>query len=273
MILLVNAPAPLEAAFREQGRQVTNFALKGGRYSMHSLLEGQSPGLFMQAESLGTRVFITGLEHSPCPTLFWAIDSHLNLFWQRWYSMLFDLVLTPHPSLFQPLPQSCRPKDVRLMAWFGQKRSWTPHRQRAHALAFCGRLTEHRPIRSLLVELLEPEGLHLEKDISFEAMMSMYDQSRVAPNEAIAMESNFRLLEAASSGCLLLSQDVGDDQNCLLQPGKEFLIYHDGLELLDQVRWAASRPEAAEAMGLAAMRRIQAEHLPRHRARMILDLA
>jgi hypothetical protein len=45
------------------------------------------------------------------------------------------------------------------------------------------------------------------------------------------------------------------------------------LELLEWVDQLAARPERAEAIGRAAWRRVQAEHLPRHRAAAILHEA
>jgi len=86
----------------------------------------------------------------------------------------------------------------------------------------------------------------------------------------MANEVNFRLMEGASSGALVLSPNVGADQDALLEPGSECLIYRDGLELLDCVSWAALRPVAAETIGRAALQRIQAEHLPIHRVGQVL---
>jgi hypothetical protein len=272
-ILLIDVPAVLVEAFRREGHTVKTPVFEGGVFYLPALLDGFEPDMVMQAERLGPRVFLGGLERLSCPTLFWAIDSHLNLHWQRWYSLLFDLVLTPHVSLFQTLPRLCRPANLTRFAWFGSNRAWRPYSERKQALSFCGRVDRHRHIRAWLVELLRPLGLRHAQDIDFEHMMRLYEDTRLAPNESIANEVNFRLLETASAGCLALSPDVGGDQNALLEPGKEFLIYRDGLELLDQIAWALRRPDRAEVMGLAAMRRVQAEHLPEQRMRAAVRAA
>jgi hypothetical protein len=101
-------------------------------------------------------------------------------------------------------------------------------------------------------------------------MLALYDDTRILPNESLCTEVNFRLMEGASCGCCLLTPDVGEDQDVLLEPGKECLIYTDGLELLERIDHLIIRPEQTEAIGYAAWRRIQAEHLPRHRAAAIL---
>lgn len=272
-ILLIDPIPDLENAFKDAGHSVKTLRLNGGVFYLPALFDGFQPDLLLQSEWLATRSFLGGLQHVSCPTLFWALDSHLNLYWQRWYGQLFDAVLSPHVSLFNALPPLCRPARLERFAWFGSRETWRPHAQRRHSLSFCGRVDKHRRIRAWLIELLGPEGLHHVQNIDFKDMMRLYGETRITPNESIANETNFRLLEAASAGCLVLSPDVGEDQNALLEPDTEFLIYRDGLELRDQARWAMRQPEAAERMGLAAMRRIQAEHLPEHRAAFVLDVA
>ena len=270
----------LPAVLQELGHNVLTLApnpaaAPGTVLNMPALLRAKNfkPDLILQAEHLGRRIFLEGLEEFDCPKIFWAIDSHLNMFWQQWYALLFDAVLTPHVSLFEALPEIRRPKILRRFSWPGQRRDWVPHDQRGRAMSLCARLDRHRPVRVWLAELLRPRGLYVTDGLDMAGMMRLYDDSRVVPNECIANEVNFRLLEGASSGCLVLGPDVGEDQNALFAPDKEFLIYRDGLELLDLAAWAQKRPESAEAVGRAAMRRVQAEHLPEHRAATVLELA
>ncbi|MDR0339375.1 MAG: glycosyltransferase [Desulfovibrio sp.] len=274
-ILVIDGDPILARALRDAGHTVDNIVPGGGVIDLPALVRhvGVEPDLLVQQERLGPRSYLVGLAEIGCPSVFWAVDSHLNLYWQRFYALLFDAVLTPHVSLFKALPKALRPPCLRRFALFGSERAFTPHRERRHALSMWARVDKHRPIRAWLIELLRAEGLYHTQDIDFEAMMRLYGDSRVVPNECIANEVTLRLMEGASAGCLVLSPDVGEDQNALLEPGTEFLIYHDGLELLDQVRWAAARPGRAEVIGLAARRRILADHLPASRAAELLVLA
>lgn len=273
-ILLVDALNSLEKAVRQQGHEVLSLNLAGAVLHLPGLLarHGFTPDLVLQQERLGPRVFFTGLDEVPCPTVFWAIDTHLNLFWQRWYALLFDAVLTPHVSLFEALPPQPRPPHLTRFAWPGSRRTFKPHAGRTNALGLCARIDGHRPVRAWMTELLAPLGLRPQDGLSYAEMMALYDDSRAVPNESIANEVNFRLMEAASAGCLVLTPDVGDDQNALLEPGTECLVYRDGLELFELASWAAARPDRTEALGRAAMRRIQAEHLPEHRAARLAGL-
>ena len=274
-ILLIDPMPALDEALRAAGHEVRTLRLGPGVFHLPGLLHHMdfSPELVLQQECLGLRRYFGGLDTLNCPTLFWAVDSHLNMFWQQWYALLFDAVLTPHVSLFKALPEERIPRVLQRFSQMGQRRQWVPHEKRGHGLSLCARMDQHRPVRGWLVDLLKPEGLHAVDGLSMDEMMGLYDDSRIVPNESIANEVNFRLMEAASSGCLVLSPDVGEDQDELLLPGKEFLVYHDGLELLEQTAWAKKRPQTVEAMGRAAMARIQAEHLPEHRADTVVRLA
>ena len=279
-IVLVDVLPVFERCLKELGHTLKVFHFGGGVFHLPSILAqaGFSPDFVLQQEVLGKRNYLGGLDRIDCPTAFWALDSHLNMFWHMWYARLFDLVLTPHVSLFNALPEQCRieqsggqaQSQIRRFAWPGEARAFVPHAERANTLGLCARMTGHRPMRAWLTELLRPRGLVLKEGLPHDQMMAFYDATRTVPNECLANEVNFRLMEGASSGALVLSPNVGEDQDALLEPGKEYLIYRDGLELLDCVSWASLRPAAAEKMGHAALRRIQAEHLPLRRMEQLL---
>lgn len=275
-ILVIDAYPQLVRALRELGHTVHDLYGFAEFFSLSDYMEesGFKPDLLFQQEHLVRRSFIRGLDTAPFPTVFWPLDTHINMYWQQWYSLLFDVVLTPHVSLFDLLPKECRPPSTNRFAWYGEPRPFRPFAERIHDLGFCGRLCPvNRPIRTWMLELLERQNLKVVDGIPQEEMFRFFDDVRCVPNETLAHETNFRILEAGSSGCLILSPDIGEDQNALLEPGKELLVYHDALELLDQTAWAKAHPEAAEKIGRAALERISAEHTPLHRAQTLLDLA
>ena len=230
------------------------------------------PDLIFQEEFLGPRVLLQGLESFACPKIFWSVDTHLNLFWQKHYGRLFDGVMTPHMSLLSERPEIF-PHAARL-ARFGNEIPWRPFAERDVPVSFVGRITEHRPTRKWLAEFLaENYPAELHSDIAFGEMLSLYQRTRLAPNEAIMAEVNFRLMETASCGCLPLSQEVGPDQDVLFAPGREIETFSHILELKALLDHYLDRPEEAERKARAAWERVQREHLPRHRAGAVLDFA
>ena len=230
------------------------------------------PDLIFQEEFLGPRALLKGLESFDCPKIFWSVDTHLNLFWQKQYGRLFDGVMTPHMSFLSERP-GLFPHAARL-ARFGNEIPWRPFKERDVPVSFVGRITEYRPTRKWLAEFLaENYPAELHSDIAFSEMLNLYQRTRLAPNEAIMAEVNFRLMEATSCGCLTLSQEVGPDQDMLFAPGREIETFSHILELKALLDHYLDRPEEAERKARAAWERVQREHLPRHRAKAVLDFA
>ncbi len=272
-ILCLDCPG-LAGAFRELGHQATALSLAPGKNDLAAVLHGLDarPDCIIHHELLGERRILNNLETAPCPTLFVAVDTHLNLFWHRSYGRLFDAVATPHLTWFESLPVEWRHPQVFRFSHTGQERPWAPHRLRQHDLALCARMTQHRQLRQWMADMLRAShGLHLQDNLSFAAMLDLYADSRLIPNESICFEVNFRLLEGASCGAVVLSPETGPDQDCLFVPGKEMLVYRDGLELREQIAWLKRRPEQAESIGRAAWERVRREHLIRHRAQALLE--
>lgn len=238
-------------------------ASEGGRFR---------PDVVIQMEHIGRRVFLSGLAELPCPKVFWAVDSHLNLFWQRWYGRLFDVVLTPHKSLFDALPQEWQLGDVRRAAMQGCDRPWRPHAGRTHAASFVGRIDQNRPQRFRFAQLLEQRHGVKPCVLPYHEMMPLYDDTRILPNESICREFNFRIMEGASCGCCVLTENIGDDLAANFEPGSEVLTYGHALELDELLFFLAGRPGVTEKIGKAAHRRVMESHLLEHRVADLLRM-
>lgn len=272
---------PLPVILQDLGHNVLTLApgaaaAPGTVLNMPALLREKDfkPDLILQGEHLGRRIFLEGLEELSCPKVFWAVDSHLNMHWHHYYARLFTAVLTPHLSLWQKLPPAWRHPLVRQMTRHGQNMPFKPHAERLHNFCLVGVINEHRPLRRNLCALLEKRWpVEIRQNLPFGEMMQLYANSRIVPNEAIAFEVNYRLMEGASCGAVVLTPDIGEDQNALFEPDKEIVLYSHAAHLLEEAERLMAEPKRAQAIGYAAWQRVQAEHLPVHRAHFILDLA
>ncbi len=181
----------------------------------------------------------------------------------------------PLHSSTAPCPASdspCPGLKVAVLPWFGEKRRFTPHAARPQTVGFVGRITAQRPARKRFVDLLSIACRAATADGLFgEDMLAFYDRTRLAPNESIFGEVNFRLFESASCGCLPLVQAVPGALDGLFDPDREIGVYADALELCDRIKDLAARPEEAETMARAAWERVRREHLPEHRAQALAE--
>jgi len=272
-ILAVNTP--LAPALREMGHTVLDLFLEKGDHHLPALLarHGFTPDLVLHMENLGTRGLLSGLPALPCPKIFWSVDTHLNAWWHCWYGRLYDLVLTTQEPWAGRLTALGLPRAAHLPAP-GAAVPWVPHAERPEPLAFIGRLTPQRPTRRRMLDLAQ--GLApcaVLSDVPPHQVAARYARARIAPNEAILGEVNFRLFEAASAGCLVLHQEGEAELAGLFAPGVEILTYGHALELERCLRRALDQSEETERLGRAAWERVQREHLPGHRAARILELA
>lgn len=238
--------------------------------------EGFKPDLVLQVEFLGHRKLLQGLESIDCPTVFWAMDPHLNLHWHSAYARLFDLTL----STQRPMVLALKDSGVTNVHWLPMHAydcPATPIADRKNEIGFVGRLSEQRPARQWLVDFIQSRlkgySFPIEQSLSHPEMMAFYQNTKIIPNESILGEVNFRLFEGTSCGSLVLTQDLGDEQASLFEPGREIATYKDAFELEEKLTLYLGNDRLVQAMGRAAYERVQNEHLAQHRIESILQYA
>mgnify|MGYP003585030045 CR=1 FL=1 len=262
----------LARALSDLGHSVLDLRPPAGIVRIGPLLGDFEPDLLVQQETLGPRTLVADLPDLDCPKIFWSIDTHLNSFWHLYYARLFDLFCTTQQHW---LPWFARRGVTRSLwlPWHGVRRERAPWAARRPGMAFVGRLTVERPVRTWFVEWLRSLGeVRVRQDLGFAAMLDMYDESRLVPNESIFGEVNFRLFEAASCGCAVLNPAIPGLEE-LFVPGEEVAAYRDGAELADWAARLQGDDLLARSMGLRAWERVRREHLPEHRAAALLDAA
>ncbi|EFL50966.1 conserved hypothetical protein [Solidesulfovibrio fructosivorans JJ]] len=264
----------LGPALTHLGVRATRLDPPRGTASLPELLAGlpEPPDCVIHQENLGARLVLTDLAKTPCPVVYWALDPHLNFFWQRHYARGFSAVATTQPHLAKAFAAAGAP-HAAWVPWHGAPRPFVPHADRAMPLAFVGRVTPQRRRRQWFAEHMARYGLVMRDDVHGEAMAAFYDAARIVPNESIAGEINLRLFEAASSGCLPVAERRPEGVDTLFVPEREAFYYDDVLELDDRLRFALTHPDLTEKMGRAAHAAVAARHLPLHRAAALLELA
>ncbi|WP_320174320.1 glycosyltransferase [Maridesulfovibrio sp.] len=266
-------------ALRQLGHSVLSIAQSDDLFcDLPEILEKNdfTPDLLLQVESLGKRTLIQGLDTLDCPTVFWATDPHLNIHWHNTYGRLFDQVLSTQQSLVPPFKLEGL-SDVRWLPRFAFDLASPPIAERKNEIAFVGRLSDQRPGRKWMVDFIKSRvGDHsfpVEQSLSHSEMLALYQDTKIIPNESILGEVNFRLFEGTSCGSLLLTQDLGDEQASLFEPGREIDTYADAAEFEEKLKLYLGNDHLIQKMGQAAHERVQSEHLPIHRVERILEYA
>ncbi|WP_432738230.1 glycosyltransferase family protein [Maridesulfovibrio sp. FT414] len=282
-LFLINCRPPMVEAFKGAGCDVRTLWSTERELDVPALLDENNfiPDLVLQQESLGRRVFLSGLEKLDCLKIFWSVDTHLNMHWHGLYGSLFDGVLTTQQKYIAALNERCH-AEICWVPWMGARpgpeigtaSGVVPYRSRKHDICFVGRVSKERRSRQWFVDYLRGNyDLHQVDGLNYSQMMEEYRQTRIVPNEAIFGEVNFRLFEACSCGCAVVTPDIGDELGNLFEIGREIEVYSDVLELKEILDALHRDPVRAASMGLAAYERILRDHLPANRASRILDFA
>jgi hypothetical protein len=257
---------PLAGFFTARGCRVLRLSLEQGVHDIAALLDerGFAPDMLLHTEELGRKVLLRGVERLPCRTAFWSVDTHMNSHWQTHYGALFDAVFTTQSHLAPLFSRDGRPGAFWL-PWFGSRRPFRPFAARGTEVGFVGRLGAGRPVRDQFMALLAGRfAARHASDLSVADMQAFYDDTRLAPNEALFGEINFRLFETVSSGCLSFTPRL-PGMDGLFCDGREVVCYETGQDLADRLRHYRARPEAAEAVARAGHGALQARHLAEHR--------
>ncbi|MDD3313872.1 glycosyltransferase, partial [Pseudodesulfovibrio sp.] len=277
-VCLLDAPLSLIRSFEDLGCGVLSLRTGPGPFlSLPDVLaeRGFRPDMVLQVESLAGRRLVAGLDRVECPTLLWCVDPHLNAHWHAAWARLFDLTCSTQRAWI-PALRGRGAGDVRWLPWFGHAAEGKDPDERTTDVAFVGRITGQRPARRWLAEFLEARtrgfALAVRQDLDFRAMLDLYGDARIVPNESICGEVNFRLFEAASCGCLVLGQDI-EEQAELFEPGREMDVCAHAVELERKLDFYLRNPRLASAMGRAARERVRAGHLAVHRAARLLEFA
>jgi len=265
----------LVPALRGLGHEVLDLRPGPGMHCLPELLDrhGFTPDLLIHQEVLGKRRFLSGLGELACTKIFWSIDTHLNAWWHCLYGRFFDCVATTQDH-WLPRLESLGLESTAWLPWFGRKQPFAPHATRQVPVGFVGRLTVQRQVRRWLAEFLRRRlPFVLKQDVPEKELPEAYARIRLVPNETILGELNFRIFEAASAGCAVFTPRIKAGQDRLFSVGREIMVHDDALELLELLEHYLAHPEQAEEMGRRAHARVQAEHLPEHRAARVVDMA
>lgn len=233
---------------------------------------GFVPDVFIYGDC-SAQPFLRDVESFPCPTVFYAIDTHIHSWYPR-YAQGFDLccvAMRDHLPDFAGhrlqdeqlrwLPLFARDQDCRLEV----------HDEPSYEIVFVGK---NDPV-------LTPGRYAMLKELSGRVPLSvlqgryveLYARSKLVLNVSEHGDLNFRVFEALACGACLITPRVGHGLLDLFTEGRELFTYDPQdvarlssliLQLLADGQW---RKAVADA-GLAA---VEGKHRTANRAREFMD--
>jgi glycosyltransferase involved in cell wall biosynthesis/tetratricopeptide (TPR) repeat protein len=231
---------------------------------------------FFMVDTLGRQTLAYGIEELPIPRLYWAIDVHLNLYWQRPYARLFDLVLTAQKDY------------VRFFAADGVPARWLPwgidptlfrvdDQVRTTDLVFVGVVDANRPKRAAAVAELRRRfglvtfGVDANHRLAETDMARVFGSAKIVFNESVFGDLNFRTFEAMACGALLLTERIGNGLVDLFTPGTHLAVYSPD-DLIDQVEHYLSSSRERERIAAAGRELVLTRHTMAARMAEVTDV-
>ncbi len=260
------------AAMRARGLQVTVLPRKSviGWDDVLAVC-GRSPDLFIYGDVSATP-FLRGIETFPCPTVFYAIDTHIHGWYPR-YAQAFDLccvAMRDHLPGF--LGQRLAPEQVRWLPLFSQDRDRRVEVDGppTDEILFVGKndpeLTPGR--HRFLAELARRAPLTVRRG----SYPELYARAKLVLNVSEHGDLNFRVFEALGCGACLLTPRVGHGLLDLFRDGEELFCYdpEDMDALVDLTARLLADETTRTRVARAGMDTVRVRHRTEHRAQDLL---
>jgi glycosyltransferase involved in cell wall biosynthesis len=230
---------------------------------------------FLMVDTLGRQSLAYGVEEVPVPRVYWAIDVHMNFFWQRHYAGLFDLVLSAQKDYVPLLAAEGVP--ARWLPWgIDADVFHDPGIERPIDIAFVGVVDAHRPKRSAaLAELgrrfrFETFGADATHRLSPAEMARIFASAKIVFNESVMGDLNFRTFEAMACGALLLTEHIDNGLCDLFIPGQHLATY-DSETLIGQAERLLASPRERERVARAGAALVGTRHTMAARMATVTD--
>jgi hypothetical protein len=232
-----------------------------------------SPELVLFVEGGTMRLLPVGLEHMPCLTAWYGIDTHMDYAKHLRIGRLFDVTFIAQQEFVERLRQD----GLRQVHWlplgFAPELMPVSLPPRSLDIAHVGSSNvSANPLRHALISVLRREfPSSYFGPASPQDMARIYASARIVFNRSVNNDVNMRFFEAAGAGAVLVTDPIIDNGvEALFDEDVHYSVYRDEASLLEVVQTLLADPARCEAIGRAARQRVLERHTYRHRADALL---
>ncbi len=230
--------------------------------------------VILQVENLSKRDIILDINEINCLKIFWAIDIHLNYYWQEHYFKNFDIILTTQKRYVDIWNKN----NIYWIPWGIPdeyiSKNFNPFSKRQYKISFVGLIDKNRIKRRLIIDKINKHfsintfGTTLNNRLSFNDMLKIYRNSQIVINESINSDVNFRYFEVTSQGALLYSEKINNGENFLFKDKLE-AIYFSQLNLVSRLKYFLKNPNKIEQIAYKGWEKTKQYHKLSDRIRAI----
>ena len=241
---------------------------------LHRELAPDAEAFFM-VDTLGRQTLAYGVEDLPIPRLYWAIDVHMNFFWQRHYARLFDVVLSAQKDYVAAFEADGVP--ARWLPWGIDPRLFHDRGlARTIDIAFVGVVDGNRPKRAAALAELRRRfdvvtlGDDPARRLPESDMARVFGSAKIVFNESVLGDVNFRTFEAMACGALLLTERTGNGLGDLFTAGRHLAAYGPD-DLLAQAAYYLERHAEREEVARNGCDAVAKHHTMAARMAQVTD--
>jgi hypothetical protein len=211
---------------------------------------------------------LAGLEDFRIPLFGFFIDSHIHYCWHREYAGIFDHVFVAQKDCCDSIDRHTA--NCSWLPLFASPDA-SGCEKVIHDVSFVGTLD--RSLNPERVRFIQSLGAMVPLFVHTGAFSRIFRQSRIVLNQSVKTDINFRVFEVLASGSLLLTDNVGNGMESLLEEGKHFVSYrkNDPRDAADKIRYYLEHEEERRTIARSGHVALLARHSTDIRRRQVMD--
>ncbi len=213
--------------------------------------------------------FVLGMEHFPCFTIFYAVDTHIHS-WYPYYAQAFDACIVSLKDHIPYFEQKRLPAEriVWSPAFAKENDTPSPHIVPHWDCLFVGTIhAQNTPKRKVFLENLQKQlgNVHCTQGNYVE----LFPQGKVIINHCEHGDLNFRVFEALACGAALVTPLLEHGFTDIFTPDKDVCCYplHQPEQAAQKITFLLEHDDFRKNLQEQGLATINAGHRASHRAR------